>query len=171
MRTESLKGRRSLKSKTQNIETSVIKFTRSKVITDTTASYSDIPAGPERSQTPLSHEPERSHAPLSRASSLPATLIERDPLPIGSDAFQAVLREITDETIDHPVPVSRDSDHNANDEQIYQPPKLKKTSSLRRTQSERIPGRSVRFGGLEIEGTPSPSPGLSFRLTSADFNI
>lgn len=173
MRTESIKGRRSLKSKTQNIETSVIKFTRSKIIAGPethNASYSDIP-GPEQSQTTLSREPERSHTPLSRASSLPATLIERDPLPIGSDAFQAVLREITDETIDPPVPVSRESDHTAKDEQIYQPPKLKKTSSLRRTQSERIPGRSVRFGGLEIEGTPSPSPGLSFRLTSADFNI
>lgn len=82
------------------------------------------------------------------------------------------MKEINDETVDIPSPKPQASVNvSSSEEQSYQPPKLKKTSSLRRTQSERIPGRSVRFGGFEIEGTPSPSLGLSFRLSSADFDI
>lgn len=171
MRTENIKSKRSLKGKTQSIETSVIRLTRTKAmpIAETTKA---MPIA----VTPYTQETERPHTPLSRASSLPANMttfaIERDPLPIGSDLFQTVLKEINDETVDIPSPKPQESVNvSNNEEQSYQPPKLKKTSSLRRTQSERIPGRSVRFGGFEIEGTPSPSMGLSFRLSSADFDI
>lgn len=164
MRTESIKAKRTLKGKTQSIEASVMRLTRTKA----------MPIPETVNKPPHSPESERSHTPLSRASSLPSNLttflIERDPLPIGSDVFQTVLKEINDETCDTPSPKPQDSDNVSKGEnQTYQPPKLKKTSSLRRTQSERIPGRSVRFGGFEVEGIPSP--GLTFQLSSADFNI
>lgn len=174
MRTENIKSKRTLKGKTQSIETSVIRLTRTKAmpISDTTK---PMPVT-ETHNSPYTPETEIPHTPLSRASSLPANMttfaIERDPLPIGSDLFQTVLKEINDETVDIPSPKPQASVNvSSSEEQSYQPPKLKKTSSLRRTQSERIPGRSVRFGGFEIEGTPSPSLGLSFRLSSADFDI
>ena len=165
MRTENIKSKRTLKGKTQSIETSVIRLTRTKAMPIT-----------KTQNTPYTPETERPHTSLSRASSLPVNMttfaIERDPLPIGSDLFQTVLKEINDETVDTPSPKPQDSVNViSNEEQSYQPPKLKMTSSLRRTQSERIPGRSVRFGGFEIEGTPSSSLGLSFRLSSADFDI
>lgn len=162
MRTENVKSRRTLKSKTQSIESSVMKLTRSKTLTIPEANNTSIAS---------SMDNERSHTPLSRTTSLPSSFsnIERNPLPIGSDAFQAVLREFVDETTDFPEPKQKETKEYQHEEQQYQPPK--KTSSLRRTQSERIPGRSVRFGGLEIEGIPSSSHGLAIRLSSTDFKI
>jgi hypothetical protein len=53
----------------------------------------------ETQNTPYTPETERPHTSLSRASSLPVNMttfaIERDPLPIGSDLFQTVLKEIS----------------------------------------------------------------------------
>jgi predicted lipase len=63
MRTENTKSKRTLKGKTQSIETSVIRLTRTKAMPIT-----------ETQNTPYTPETERPHTSLSRASSLPVNM-------------------------------------------------------------------------------------------------